>query len=175
MSRIVLFWVSGLVVALGAAGVRAAPAVPHSQIRALMADMALAAHAHDTDRFLRPFVHGPSLVFVVNGKIIRGWARLHAAQLTWWRNGKSDVVYTPVGKTRFTDLAPGLVLTTMQLASKRSGPDGKPATGTLAVTDVWKKLPNGWRIVYAHESWARSRTAPTGGRMSEPSVDRRER
>jgi hypothetical protein len=23
------------------------------------------------------------------------------------------------------------------------------------VTYIWKKLPQGWRIIYGHESWAR--------------------
>jgi uncharacterized protein (TIGR02246 family) len=133
-----------------------APAGPaHPRIQALIASMEKAANAHDTDAFLEPFLHDPSLVFVVNGEVIHGWEQLHAAQLKWWKNGKSDAVYTHLGATRFMDIAPGVVLTTQRIGSVRTGPDGKPATGTFAVTDVWRSGPHGWQIVYAHESWVR--------------------
>ncbi|MEJ2215601.1 MAG: nuclear transport factor 2 family protein [Gemmatimonadota bacterium] len=128
---------------------------PHPRIQALIAAMEKAANAHDTDAFLKPFLHDSSLVFVINGEVIHGWDALHAAQLKWWNNGKSDAVYTQIGETQFTDVAPDVVLTTQRIGSKRTGPDGKPATGQFAVTDVWRSGPDGWQIIYAHESWAR--------------------
>lgn len=97
----------------------------------------------------------PSLVFAIDGRVIRGWDALHAQQLIWWRNGKSDVVYTPQGKTEFTALSSDVAVTTESLASHRTLPDAKVRDGTLVVTSIWKKLPQGWRIVYGHESWAR--------------------
>lgn len=134
----------------------AAPgAAQHPRIQALMATMQKAANAHDTDAFLEPFLHDSSLVFVINGEVIHGWDALHAAQLKWWNNGKSDAVYTQLAETQFTDLASGVVLTTQRIGSKRTGPDGRPVTGTFAVTDVWRSGPTGWHIIYAHESWAR--------------------
>lgn len=144
-----------LTLALGGATGPTPAGRSHPRIQALMRSMGKAAKAHDVDGFLEPFLHAPSLVFVINGEVIHGWDALRAAQLEWWKNGKSDVVYTPIGETQFTDVAPGVVLTTARLSSVRTGPDGKRATGRFAVTDVWRRGAEGWQIIYAHESWAR--------------------
>jgi len=138
-----------------AGGRLAVAASPHAQIQTQIDAMEAAAKAHDTDAFLKPFMRGPQLVFVINGQVIRGWNALHAAQLKWWRNGASDARYTQTSPTSFMDVAPGVVVTTQQLASQRTGPDGKMQKGTFAVSDVWRRQRNGWRIVYACESWAR--------------------
>lgn len=133
----------------------AAASVSHARIRSLIAAMDAAANAHDADAFMQPFLHGPQLVFVINGHVIRGWNALHAQQLQWWHHGKSDVRYAHAAPTRFMDLAPGVVVTTEALDSRRTGDDGKPQTGTFVVTNLWKRKAGRWWIVYAHESWAR--------------------
>ncbi len=124
-------------------------------IPSLSADMQRAANAHDTDRFMVPFLHQPSLVFAFNGEVIHGWDALHAQQLKWWRNGKSDVVYTPTGDIQIMSLASDLAVSTQTLSSRRTLPNGKTSTGTFVVSYIWKKLPQGWQIVYGHESWSR--------------------
>ncbi|MEO6969009.1 MAG: hypothetical protein ABI132_11245 [Rhodanobacteraceae bacterium] len=92
--------------------------------------MQRAANAHDTDAFMAPFLHQPSLVFVIDGETIRGWDALHAQQLKWWRNGKSDAVYTPSGNAEFMPLAADLMLTTTTHASRRTLANGKASNGT---------------------------------------------
>ena len=92
---------------------------------------------------------------MLNGEVIHGWDALYAQQLKWWRNGKSDVRYTAAGPQEFMTLAPDVVVTTLSLTSVRTLSNGKISKGSFAVTDIWKKLPEGWRIVYGHESWAR--------------------
>jgi len=136
-------------------GAAAASVSDRQQIQALSDDMARAANAHDTDRYMALFAHDPNLVFAINGRVIHGWDALHAQQLKWWRNGKSDVVYTQSGATGFMPLDADAVVTTQTLSSRRTGPDGKISTGSFVVTSIWKKLPQGWRIVYGHESRAR--------------------
>jgi ketosteroid isomerase-like protein len=143
--------------ALTAACAHAAQPGPHApwQIQRAWDDMQRAANAHDTDRFMAPFAHSPDLIFAVNGEIIRGWNALHAQQLKWWHNGKSDAHYTQDGRPDFMALGPGAEVSTASFTSRRTGPDGKARTGRFVVTYVWKKSPQGWRIVYGHESWAR--------------------
>lgn len=123
------------------------------QIEVVMTAMAHAAKNHDATRFMAGYQHGPDLIFVINGEVIQGWDALYAQQVKWWRGGKSDVVYTPMAPTRFLQLGPDAWVTTLAMSSRRTGPDGKVATGTFAVTDIWRKGAQGWRIVYAHESW----------------------
>ncbi len=125
------------------------------QIQSLLDDMMIAANAHDTDRYMAPFAHTSSLVFAFNGMVIHGWDELQAQQLKWWKNGKSDAVYTQNGKIEFMTLGPDLAVTTESLASRRTGPDGKLLTGSFVVTYIWQKQADGWRAVYAHESWVR--------------------
>jgi ketosteroid isomerase-like protein len=135
--------------------VRAASPSLQQQVQPLVDASERAANAHDTDAYMAYFRKSPDLVFAFNGQIVRGWDALHAQQLIWWKNGKSDVVYTATAAPEFDTLAPDTVLVTQQLTSRRTGADGKPSSGTFVVTSVWKHLPEGWRIVYAHESLAR--------------------
>jgi ketosteroid isomerase-like protein len=143
-----------LLVALGWPA-RAASPSPQEQVQPLVDASERAANTHDTDAYMAYLRKSPDLVFAFNGQIVRGWDKLHAQQLVWWKNGKSDVVYTATAAPEFDTLAPDTVLVTQQLSSRRTGADGKPSLGTFVVTSVWKHLPEGWRIVYAHESWAR--------------------
>lgn len=139
----------------GSAGAETKPPSAQGQIEAVMAGMAGAAKAHDTDHFMAAYRRSPELVFAINGRVIQGWDALHAQQLKWWRNGKSDVAYTQIGPTVFTQLAPDVWVSTQSMSSRRTGSDGKAATGTFAITDIWQKSAHGWQIVYGHESWAK--------------------
>ena len=114
----------------------------------------VAANAHDTDRFLTTFFHDASLIFVINGEVIRGFDNLHERQLKWWNYGKSDATYTEQTPPDFVGLNSKTVLVTQQLASHRTIPDGKPSEGKFVVTTIWRRLPAGWRVIYCHESRA---------------------
>jgi ketosteroid isomerase-like protein len=139
----------------GSASAATPPVSVQQQINTLSDDIVRAADAHDTARHMALFAHDPNLVFAINGRVIHGWDALYAQQLKWWRNGKSDVVYTQSGPAELLPLDVDAVVTTQTLSSRRTGPDGKTSTGSFVVTSIWKKLPQGWRIVYGHESWAR--------------------
>lgn len=134
------------------ANAQSGASTPRQEIEPLLNEQMLAANAHDTDRFLALYLHKPSLVFVFNGTLILGWDDLRAQQLKWWNGGKSDVVYSEGGQSQFTVLSPEIVVVTTPLESRRTLPDGASATGKFAVTMVWQKRPEGWRIVQAHES-----------------------
>ncbi|HEY2469328.1 MAG TPA: nuclear transport factor 2 family protein [Terracidiphilus sp.] len=125
------------------------------QILPLLNKQMLAANAHDTDAFLATYSHDVSLVFAVNGEVIRGFENLREQQLKWWNNGKSDVVYSEPAPPEFLRLGSETVLVTQQLASHRTLPDGKPSDGRFAITSIWQRLPAGWRVIYCHESWMR--------------------
>ena len=129
-------------------------ASPHAQIRSQMETMDAAAKSHDADGFLKYYEHGPQLVYVINGRIIHGWDALHAQQLKWWHNGNSDVHYAYTAPIGFTDVSPSVAVTTEQLSSRRTGPDGKLQSGNFVVTSIWKRQHGEWQVVYAHESWA---------------------
>lgn len=123
------------------------------EIMPLLHEQMLAANAHDTDRFLATYLHDPKLVFVINGRVINGFDSLREQQLKWW--SQTDVVYSEQAPPQFLRLSDDTMLVTEQLASRRTGPDGKPQEGTFAVSGVWRHARDGWRVIYAHESSTR--------------------
>lgn len=125
------------------------------QIRPLLDEMMLAANAHDTNRFLATYLHQPTLVFVFNGDVTKGWDRVQALQLKWWNNGKSDVVYTERSPVEFTVLSPNVAVVVKPMTSRRTLPSGEVSTGNFAVTEVWQKRAEGWRVIQVHESTVR--------------------
>lgn len=124
------------------------------QITPLMMETTAAANSHDTDRFLSAYLHDSTLVFVFNGEVIVGIDSVRTLQLKWWNDGKSDVTYTQSGPLRFTVLAPDAAVVTMTMESSRMLANGQKSVSRFAVTDVWQKRPDGWRVVQVHESTA---------------------
>lgn len=139
----------------GSASAHSASSAAEQAIRPLMAKMAQAANAHDTNAFMHWMVRRPDLVFAINGEVIHGWEALHAQQLKWWHNGKSDAKYVESGTPGFMALGMDVEIVTWPLMSSRVAPDGKTSTSNFVVTYIWQRLPQGWRIVYGHESWAK--------------------
>lgn len=122
------------------------------QLQPLLEEMLVAANAHDTDRFLKPYMHDSSLVMVFNGMVIVGFDSVRTLQLKWWNNGHSDVAYSRRGPARIAVLSPGAVVVTDPLRSTRTDSAGVVHTGDFAATSVWQKRPEGWRIIAVHES-----------------------
>ena len=149
-----LRWFAVISLYLLSVGAVAATTPAQKQLQPILGKMMRLANRHDTDGFMAFHLHKPELVFVFDGNVIHGWKKLHAQQLKWWKHGKSDVVYKQTAPTDFTQLAPDLVVTTQSLSGRRTLPNGKPVSANFIATEVWKKLPQGWRIVYAHESLA---------------------
>jgi ketosteroid isomerase-like protein len=141
---------------LAAAGETAAnPDAAIAEVAPLLAEMGAAANAHDVERHVDFFAHDPSVTFIFNGEPSIGWETIRDKQREVWRNGKSDVVYTMQGKPTFLVPATGLVVTTIFLRSHRTLPNGQIADGEFAVTSIWQRRPEGWRVIYSHESTTR--------------------
>lgn len=137
----------------GSACAQSAASSAEQAIRPVMAKMFKAANAHDTDAFMAAMVHNPKLVFAINGEVIRGWDALHAQQMKWWKNGKSDAKYVQNGAPAFMAIGPDVEIVTWPLAGSGTAHSAKAITSDFVVTYVWQRLPQGWRIVYGHESW----------------------
>jgi len=127
-------------------------ATARAEIMPLFERMLAAANEHDAEAHLAVYAHDPDLVFVANDEEIVGWDAALAKQRVWWNDGDIDVVYTLVGEPEFRMPAPGLVVATLFLSSIRTGPDGTPSAASFGISQLWQKRPEGWRIVYAHES-----------------------
>jgi len=126
-----------------------------SVVAPLLAEMEASANAHDTDRHMAAYARDPSLTFVFNGEIVRGWDALRALQRKWWNDGKATGTYAYVGAPIVEALGDDAGLTTFLIAARRTNDDGSVVERTLAYSALWRRRAEGWRITFAHESSAK--------------------
>jgi ketosteroid isomerase-like protein len=156
-------WIQ-LVAALGlfaaTSAATAAPAPVADQVRAeIMPDfeaMEAAANVHDADAHLAYFANDPSTVFLAGDHRIVGWQAILDQQRKWWPGGRikagSETPYTLTAAPDFIVLDPKAALLSFILDAPKTNPDEKRIERTIGVTQLWRKRPEGWRVVYAHES-----------------------
>ena len=123
-----------------------------SAVTPLLAELQASANAHDTDRHLAAYARLPSLIFVFNGSIIRGWDELRALQRQWWNDGKAKGSYAYLDSPIFEALGNDAGLTTFLIAARRVADGGDVVERTLAYSALWRRFEEGWRITFAHES-----------------------
>jgi len=102
------------------------------QVAQLIAELLASANSHDTDRHCAVYARDAALIFIVNGEVIRGWDAYRERQ----REALGD----------------DLGLTTAVIVARAELPDGQIRQRELVASALWKRRPEGWRIVYAHES-----------------------
>ena len=124
-------------------------------VSASLAQMGAAANAHDIDKHVGFYAHDASTELIFNGEQIVGWDSIRAKQAEWWNGGKTDVVYTVLAKPDVRAITPELAITTLVMRSRRTVPSGNVTEGSFAVSSVWQKRPEGWRVIYSHESSSR--------------------
>ena len=123
-----------------------------AEILPLSEAMGAAAKAHDAEKHLSYYARDPDLLFVINDRAIVGYDALLKQQREWWQDGKTDVKYTAVGEPYFRMPAPGLVMMTSFHTSRRTMADGTTRNTRFGFSALWQRRPEGWRIIYAHES-----------------------
>ena len=127
-------------------------AAARAEVAPLLAEMGAAANAHDVERHVGFYAHDPAVTLIYNGQPIVGWEAIRDKQAEWWKNGKTDVVYTMQGAPDIRVAGPGLVVTTIYMKSKRTMPNGEVGENNFAASALWQKRAEGWRVIYAHES-----------------------
>ena len=123
-----------------------------SAVMPLLAELEASANAHDTDRHMAAYARESSLTFVFNGEIVRGWDQLRELQRQWWSDGKVQGSYTYVDGPIFEAVGDDAGLTTFLIAARKDAVDGSVVEKRLAYSALWRRLPEGWRITFAHES-----------------------
>ncbi len=142
-----------LVMALVHPGVGAdATLDPRAEVAAALKGMGDAANAHDVERHVGYYAHIPNVTLIVDGEPLIGWDTIRDKQKEWWNNGKTDVVYQIQGAPEVLELAPNVVVTTLLMKAHRTLPSGEVKDGRFAVSSIWQKRPEGWKVVYSHES-----------------------
>ena len=108
-----------------------------------------AAAKLDADEFMRSYWQSPELTITFDGETLRGWETILREQRKWWSDKNAGIKFTEQRPPEIMTQAKGVV-TSVQWMAIASARDQKPSR--LVITSVWKKRPEGWRIVLAHES-----------------------
>src|SRR5882672_10574666 len=119
------------------------PVSVKEQLQPLLAEMLLAANAHDTDRFMAVYAHNPMLVVTFDDTTIHGWQAVRDQQLQWWENGRSTGIYSENFAPEVTVINDAVVSTLQSMTVTDTAPNGAKRTAKLVATSVWKKLPEG--------------------------------
>jgi len=126
-----------------------------SAVMPLLAELEASANARDTERHMAAYARESSLTFVFNGEIVRGWDRLRELQRQWWSDATVKSSYTYLDSPIFEILGDDAGLTTLLIAARKVAVDGSIVEKTLAYSALWRRLQDGWRITFAHESSGR--------------------
>jgi ketosteroid isomerase-like protein len=129
-----------------------APLVPRAEVAAALKGMADAANAHDVERHVGYYARTPNVTLIVDGEPLVGWNTIRDKQKEWWNNGNTDVVYELQGAPEIVELAPNVMVTTLLMKAHRTLSSGEVREGRFAVSAIWQKRPEGWKVVYSHES-----------------------
>lgn len=122
---------------------------PEAEVRDALASMNSAAADLNADEFMGWYWDSPSLVITFDGETMRGWEKILAEQRKWWSDKSSGIKFAEQRPAEIMMQGSG-VATSIQWMAVGPGDGGNPSK--LVITSVWKKLPQGWRIVVAHES-----------------------
>jgi ketosteroid isomerase-like protein len=123
-----------------------------AEVAPLLAAMGAAANRHDVEGHVGFYAHDPAVTLIFDGTPLVGWETIRDKQREWWKDGNTDVVYTILGRPDFQVPAPSVVISTLLMKSRRTLPNGETKEGGFAVSSVWQKRPEGWRVIYSHES-----------------------
>jgi ketosteroid isomerase-like protein len=119
------------------------------QVQRAISKMNVAAAQLDADQFMAWYWNSPALTITFDGQTMRGWQHILDEQRKWWSDKNSGIKFAEQRPPEITPQRPDLV-TSIQWMTVAAENSKKPSQ--LVITSVWKKRPEGWRIVLAHES-----------------------
>lgn len=114
--------------------------------------MSEAAADLDADRFMEWYWNSPSLAITFDDRTLKGWDQILAEQRKWWGDRKAGIRFKDNRPPELVSQAPGVVTSIQWMTVTSTERGGDPAT--LVITSLWRKHPEGWRIVLAHETLA---------------------
>jgi hypothetical protein len=120
--------------------------------------MQAAANVHDADAHVAYFAKDPKVTFLAGDRRIIGWQAILNQQRKWWPGGRIqagsgvETPYTLTSGPDFIVLDPRSALLSFMLDAPKTNADGTRIDRTIGVSQLWQKRPEGWRVIYAHES-----------------------
>jgi ketosteroid isomerase-like protein len=119
-----------------------------TDVRAVWTAQVEAWNRGDLDGFMAGYWKSPDLVFFSNGTETRGWQQTLDRYRTAYQGNGQQMGTLDFPQLDLAMLGTEAVLARGQWRLRMS--DGKESTGMTSV--VFRKLPEGWRIVHDHSS-----------------------
>ena len=138
----ILLLASGVVFQPGGAAEAAEP----NPIRAVLEAQTAAWNRGNIDGFMEGYAHSPKTIFVSGDEVTRGWQTVHDRYARKYdrREKMGTLTFSEIEITTLGEDA-AIVLGSWSLLRKDDRPHGK-------FTLLFRKLPEGWRIVLDHTS-----------------------
>lgn len=142
-------WTAALVLATSAviASAQTQPA-PVRAVKALWDNQVAAWNRGDLEGYMAAYWKSPDLIFFSNGSETRGWQPTLDRYRTRYQGAGKQMGTLDFPQLDFLVLGPDAVLARGRWRLKMA--DGKELTGMTSV--IFRKLPEGWRIVHDHSS-----------------------
>ena len=121
---------------------------PVDEVRTVIAAMNKAAEELDADEFMRSYWDSPDLVITFDGQTMRGWTTILGEQRRWWSDKSAGITFKEERAPEIVAQSDDIVTSIQWMKVAKAG--SKPSQ--LVITSVWKKVPQGWRVVVAHET-----------------------
>ena len=147
---IVRAWLATLLFVLSAActGTQAPASDPVKDVRAVWTAQVDAWNRGDLDGFMAGYWKSPELVFFSNGTETRGWQQTLDRYRARYQGEGKQMGTLDFPQLDLSMLGPEAVLARGRWRLKMS--DGQESSGMTTV--IFRKLPEGWRIVHDHSS-----------------------
>jgi beta-aspartyl-peptidase (threonine type) len=118
------------------------------EVRAVWTAQVDAWNRGDLDGFMAGYWNSPDLVFFTNGAETRGWQETADRYRARYRSEGREMGTLDFPQLEFSALGGDAALARGRWRLKMS--DGQESTGMTSV--VFRRLPDGWRIVHDHSS-----------------------
>lgn len=117
-------------------------------IRKVVADQVAAWNRHDLPGFMGGYWRSPELTFYAGGTVTKGWDATLARYRKRYQEGGAEMGTLELTIDDAVPLAPGSALLRGRWHLRFS--TGKEARGLTTL--LFRKLPEGWKIVHDHSS-----------------------
>jgi ketosteroid isomerase-like protein len=122
---------------------------PEKDVRQKIVAMMAAAEALDANAFMQTYWQSPALRITFDSETMAGWKIILQEQQKWWSHKDAGIKFIEDQPPLITAQGPQVV-TSIQWINVSTNSTPKPSK--LVITSVWKKLPEGWRVILAHET-----------------------
>ncbi len=123
-----------------------APSSDETAIRSVLNTQVAAWNKGDLDEYMKGYWNSPELIFIGGGTENRGYEAALARYKKSYQGPGHEMGQLDFQELRITLLSPDSAYATGKFHLKMS--NGKEPTGRFTL--IWKKFPEGWRIIHDH-------------------------